>query len=58
MKEQNAKTLAELEASIKDAEENLGETDVRDLMIKRAEHYSRIGDKVSVCYQSFITKEP
>lgn len=47
MKAHNTKTLEGIEASIKDAEENLGETDVRDLMIKRAEHYSRIGDKVS-----------
>lgn len=47
MKAENAKTLASIEESIKDAEENLGETEVRDLMIKKAEHYSRIGDKVS-----------
>jgi len=48
MKEANAKTLASFEESIKDAEENLGETEVRDLLIKKAEHYSRIGDKVSL----------
>lgn len=46
MKAENEKTLASIEESIKDAEDNLGDTDVRDLMIKRAEHYSRIGDKV------------
>lgn len=46
MKQENAKTLASIEESIKDAEENLGETEIRDLLIKKAEHYSRIGDKV------------
>ena len=47
MKQENAKTLASIEESVKDAEENLGETEIRDLLIKKAEHFSRIGDKVS-----------
>lgn len=47
MKAENAKTLEELDKKIKDAEENLGDTDVRDLMINRAEHFSRIGHKVN-----------
>ena len=55
MKAENAKTLASIEESIKDAEENLGETEVRDLMIKKAEHYSRIGDRVSVVIFSLLT---
>lgn len=49
MQEHNKKTLEDIEASIKDAEESLGETEVRDLLIKKAEHFSRIGDKV--CFE-------
>jgi len=45
MKEENKKTLAELEAKIKDAEENLGESEHREALLKKAEHLSRIGDK-------------
>lgn len=47
MQKDNASTLKSIEESIKDAEENLGETEIRDLLIKKAEHYSRIGDKVA-----------
>ena len=58
MKVENAKTLASIEESIKDAEENLGETEVRDLMIKKAEHYSRIGDRVSVVILGYSLSPP
>eukprot|EP00123_Amoebidium_parasiticum_P006956 comp17775_c0_seq1/m.17812 comp17775_c0_seq1/g.17812 ORF comp17775_c0_seq1/g.17812 comp17775_c0_seq1/m.17812 type:complete len:389 (-) comp17775_c0_seq1:37-1203(-) len=34
-----------LTAAIEDAEKNLGETETRDCMVARAEHYCRIGDK-------------
>lgn len=41
----NQKKLSELAAAIVDAEKNLGEMEVRDAYLKRAEYYSRIGDK-------------
>ena len=46
MKDQNTADLKKLDEDIEDAEKNLGETEVRDLMLKKAEYYSRIGDKV------------
>ena len=46
MKAANEAKLAELDVAMKDASENLGETDVRDFMLKTAEHLSRIGAKV------------
>ena len=45
MKEENAKTLKELEEAIKDAEENLGESELREALLKKAEFYAVIGDK-------------
>lgn len=45
MKAKNAKTIEELNAVIEDAEKNLGEMEVRDAYLKKAEYYSRIGDK-------------
>ncbi|XP_067932232.1 26S proteasome non-ATPase regulatory subunit 6-like [Watersipora subatra] len=56
MKQQNATALASIEESIKDAEESLGETEVRDLLIKKAEHFSRIGDK-EACLEAFRKAE-
>ena len=48
MKEENKKKLKELEDKIKDAEENLGEIEIRDAHLDKAEFYVTIGDKV--CY--------
>jgi len=45
MEEQNKKTLQELDDKIKDAEENLGETEVRDAYLDKAEFFVQIGDK-------------
>jgi len=45
MEEQNKKTLEELDVKIKDAEENLGETEVRDAYLDKAEFFVQIGDK-------------
>jgi len=45
MKDANKTTLTELEAKIKDAEENLGESEHREALLKKAEHLTRIGDK-------------
>ena len=46
MKEENAKELEELDSRIKDAEENLGELEIRDAYLNKAEYYVNIGDKV------------
>lgn len=46
MKEANQKKLKELDEKQKDAEENLGETEIRDALYARAEYLTRIGDKV------------
>ena len=42
----NDKELIELDAKIKDAEENLGESEIREAMVAKANFYGRIGDKV------------
>eukprot|EP00124_Ichthyophonus_hoferi_P003326 Ihof_evm1s283 gene=Ihof_evmTU1s283 len=39
------KRTKELQASIEDAKKNLGETEIRDLLLALAEHYCKIGDK-------------
>jgi hypothetical protein len=44
----NADRLVQLEAQAKDAEENAGESEVREAFAARAEHYTLIGDKVRV----------
>ena len=46
MKAANEAKIQEIDSSIDDAEKNLGETEVRDFMLKKAEYYSRIGAKV------------
>ena len=45
MAEQNEKDLQALDARIKDAEENFGETEVREVLLARALFYVKIGDK-------------
>lgn len=45
MEENNKKQLAELDAKLKDAEENHGESEVREALLARAIHFVRIGDK-------------
>ena len=46
MKSENDKKLKELEEKIKDAEKNLGEIEVRDAYLDKAEFFVSIGDKV------------
>ena len=46
MKDINQKEIEKLEAAVKDAEENLGEIEIRDAKIAKAEYLSTIGDKV------------
>ena len=45
MKAANAAKLAELDAKIKDAEENLGDVEVRDAMLAKAEFYAGTADR-------------
>jgi 26S proteasome regulatory subunit N7 len=45
MQDSNKAKLLELDAKQKDAEENLGETEVRDVMLARAEYLGNIGDR-------------
>ena len=42
----NAQRLARIEQQLKDAEENAGETEIREAYAARAEHYTLVGDKV------------
>jgi len=46
MKQANDAKLKELDDQIADAEKNQGEMEIRDFMLKKAEYYSSIGDKV------------
>ncbi len=46
MKEANEAEFRRLDEAVEDAEKNLGETEVRDGMLKKAEYLSKIGDKV------------
>lgn len=45
MKLSNKTELKKLEKAIEDAETNLGETEVRDALLTKAEHLCKIGDK-------------
>lgn len=45
MKAKNAGKLTELDAKLKDAEENLGETEVKDALLAKAEYLAGIGDR-------------
>jgi|EP00927_Polykrikos_kofoidii_P050482 26S proteasome regulatory subunit N7 len=47
LKKQNEEELAKLEEKIKDAKENLGDTEIRDALSEKAEFYNKIGDKAS-----------
>ncbi len=45
MREKNAEKLKELEEKILDAETNLGEQEVRDGLLAKAEYLTKLGDK-------------
>ena len=42
----NEETFKKLDETVKDAEENLGETEIRDALYAKAEYLCKIGDKV------------
>lgn len=45
LKQKNDEEIKKLNEAIEDAEKNLGEMEVRDAYLRKAEYYSRIGDK-------------
>lgn len=57
MKDVNSSELKKLDDSIKDAEDNLGETEVREFMLKKAEYLCKIGDKEGSLSQFRKTQE-
>mmetsp|Transcript_9175 Transcript_9175/g.25662 ORF Transcript_9175/g.25662 Transcript_9175/m.25662 type:complete len:387 (-) Transcript_9175:171-1331(-) len=58
MKSENDETLAKLQERIKDAHENLGDIEIRDALLAKAEFYNRIGDKEAAiqAYQDAFEK--
>ena len=44
----NKTELVKLDEAIRDAEENLGDTELKDALTAKAEYLCKIGDKVSV----------
>jgi hypothetical protein len=54
LKASNDETLKTLDDKVKDAEENLGESEIRDALLARAEFFCRIGDKVPPPSYSFF----
>lgn len=46
MKKANEEELKRLDDELEDAEKNLGESEIRDAMMAKAEYLCRIGDKV------------
>lgn len=47
MKKANEEELKRLDDELEDAEKNLGESEIRDAMMAKAEYLCQIGDKVS-----------
>ena len=54
MKAANEEKLKELDSKIEDAEKNLGETEIRETNLVKAEYLSLIGDKVYNIFCSFL----
>ena len=48
MHSNNEEMVKKLDETLKDAEENLGETEIRDALYAKAEYLCKIGDKVQV----------
>lgn len=47
MKEENQNTLKTMDETIEDARENLGESELREALLKKAEYLATIGDKAA-----------
>eukprot|EP01001_Neometanema_parovale_P006112 NODE_2493_length_1407_cov_108.529595_g2371_i0.p1 GENE.NODE_2493_length_1407_cov_108.529595_g2371_i0~~NODE_2493_length_1407_cov_108.529595_g2371_i0.p1 ORF type:complete len:394 (-),score=105.74 NODE_2493_length_1407_cov_108.529595_g2371_i0:152-1333(-) len=52
LEDANAENLKALQAKQKDADENLGETEVHDCMVEIVDHYFRIGDRANTIEKS------
>ncbi|KAL5015398.1 hypothetical protein ScPMuIL_009668 [Solemya velum] len=57
MKAVNVEELKKLDEAVEDAEKNLGESEIREFMLKKAEYLSKIGDKEAALSQFRITQE-
>jgi len=57
MQEKNKETLKDLDAAISDAQENLGESETREALLKKAEFYASIGDKEAAVEAVRLTAE-
>merc|ERR1719373_972447 len=53
----NKETLAALDTGISDAEENLGESETREALLKKAEFFAQIGDKDAAIEAVRLTNE-
>lgn len=49
LKQANQEQLAKLDSTIEDAETNLGEMEVREANLRKAEYLSRIGSYSTIC---------
>ena len=50
MQSNNEEMFKKLDETLKDAEENLGETEIRDALYAKAEYLCKIGDKVQASF--------
>lgn len=57
MKSANEKQLAELDEKLKDAEENLGDIEVRDAHRAKADYLAKIGDRAAAGKAYAVTEE-
>lgn len=57
MKAANEAEIRRLDEAVEDAEKNLGDTEVREFMLKKGEYYSKIGDKEKAISQFRLTLE-
>lgn len=53
MKKANEDQLKKLDDAIEDAEKNLGEMEVREAFLNKAEYLSKIGSKVTILFVYF-----
>lgn len=56
MKKANEEELKRLDDVLEDAEKSLGESEIRDAMMAKAEYLIRIGDKVRSIQNSCLNK--
>jgi len=57
MKKENEEKLKKFDDSIKDATDNLGESEVRDALLAKSHFYAKIGDKENAVSQYRLTSE-